>query len=66
MSMILSHSAMLARRCLPPIGAAASMSAQGAALTGLGRYAEAQPLLTQSAALLSKDGGGSGVDRTLT
>src|ERR1700722_6150710 len=36
---------------------AVSMSAQGAALTGLGRYAEAEPLLRQSAAILSKDGG---------
>jgi tetratricopeptide (TPR) repeat protein len=44
---------------------AVSMSAQGAALTGLGRYAEAEPLLTKSASLLSKDGGAPPVFRTL-
>jgi tetratricopeptide (TPR) repeat protein len=44
---------------------AVAMSAQGAALTGLGRYAEAEPLLTKSAALLSKDGGAPPVFRTL-
>jgi tetratricopeptide (TPR) repeat protein len=44
---------------------AVSMSAQGAALTGLGRYAEAEPLLTQSAAILSKDGGAPPVFKTL-
>jgi tetratricopeptide (TPR) repeat protein len=32
-------------------------SVEGAALTGLGRYAEAQPLLTRSLGILSKDGG---------
>jgi tetratricopeptide (TPR) repeat protein len=35
---------------------AAAMSAQGAALTGLGRYTEAEPMLTRSGAILSKDG----------
>jgi serine/threonine-protein kinase len=45
--------------------AAVAMSAQGAALTGLGRYAEAQPLLTKSAAILSKDGGAPPAFRTL-
>jgi tetratricopeptide (TPR) repeat protein len=45
---------------------AVSMSAQGAALSGLGRYAEAEPLLTKSAALLSKDGGAPPVFRTLS
>jgi len=44
---------------------AVAMSAQGAALTGLGRYAEAEPLLTQSGAILSKDGGAPLVFRTL-
>jgi tetratricopeptide (TPR) repeat protein len=44
---------------------AVAMSAQGAALTGLGRYAEAEPLLTQSEAILSKDGGAPPVFRTL-
>jgi tetratricopeptide (TPR) repeat protein len=44
---------------------AAAMSAQGAALTGLGRYAEAEPLLVRSAAILSKDGGTPRVFRTL-
>jgi tetratricopeptide (TPR) repeat protein len=44
---------------------AVSMSAQGAALAGLGRYAEAEPLLTQSAAILSKDGGAPPVFKTL-
>jgi len=44
---------------------AVAMSAQGAALTGLGRYAEAEPLLTQSAAILGKDGGAPPVFRTL-
>jgi tetratricopeptide (TPR) repeat protein len=44
---------------------AAAMSAQGAALTGLGRYAEAEPLLTRSEAILSKDGGAPPVFRTL-
>jgi tetratricopeptide (TPR) repeat protein len=42
-----------------------AISAQGAALSGLGRYAEAEPLLTRSAALLSKDGGAPPVFRTL-
>jgi tetratricopeptide (TPR) repeat protein len=32
-------------------------SAEGAALAGLGRYAEAEPLLVQSLGILSKDGG---------
>ena len=32
-------------------------SVEGAALTGLGRYGEAQPLLTRSLGILSKDGG---------
>jgi len=44
---------------------AVAMSAQGAALTGLGRYAEAEPLLTRSEAILSKDGGAPPVFRTL-
>jgi hypothetical protein len=44
---------------------AVSMSAEGAALAGLGRYAEAGPLLTQSAAILSKDGGAPPVFKTL-
>ncbi len=44
---------------------AVAMSAQGAALTGLGRYAEAEPLLTQSKAILGKDGGAPPVFRTL-
>jgi tetratricopeptide (TPR) repeat protein len=44
---------------------AVAMSAQGAALTGLGRYAEAEPLLTQSATILAKDGGAPPVFRTL-
>jgi tetratricopeptide (TPR) repeat protein len=45
---------------------AAAMSAQGAALTGLGRYTEAEPLLTQSEAILSnRDGGAPPVFRTL-
>jgi tetratricopeptide (TPR) repeat protein len=44
---------------------AAAMSAQGAALTGLGQYAEAEPLLAQSEAILSKDGGTPRVFRTL-
>jgi tetratricopeptide (TPR) repeat protein len=44
---------------------AVAMSAQGAALTGLGRYAEAEPLLTKSEAILSKDGGAPPVFRTL-
>jgi tetratricopeptide (TPR) repeat protein len=44
---------------------AVSMSAEGAALTGLGRYAEAQPLLNKSAAILSKDGGAPAVFKTL-
>jgi tetratricopeptide (TPR) repeat protein len=44
---------------------AIAMSAQGAALTGLGRYAEAAPLLAQSEAILSKDGGAPPVFRTL-
>jgi tetratricopeptide (TPR) repeat protein len=44
---------------------AVAMSAQGAALTGLGRFAEAEPLLTQSAAILRKDGGAPPVFRTL-
>jgi tetratricopeptide (TPR) repeat protein len=45
---------------------AAAMSAQGAALTGLGRYPEAEPLLTQSEAILSnKEGGAPPVFRTL-
>jgi hypothetical protein len=45
---------------------AAAMSAQGAALTGLGRYTEAEPLLTRSEAILSnKDGGAPPVFRTL-
>jgi tetratricopeptide (TPR) repeat protein len=44
---------------------AVAMSAQGAALTGLGRYAEAEPLLNQSAAILGKDGGAPPVFRTL-
>ena len=44
---------------------AAAMSAQGAALTGLGRIAEAEPLLTKSDAILRKDGGAPPVFRTL-
>jgi tetratricopeptide (TPR) repeat protein len=45
---------------------AAAMSAQGAALVGLGRYTEAEPLLTRSEAILSsKDGGAPPVFRTL-
>jgi tetratricopeptide (TPR) repeat protein len=44
---------------------AVAMSAQGAALTGLGRYAEAEPLLNQSEAILDKDGGAPPVFRTL-
>jgi len=44
---------------------AVAMSAQGAALAGLGRYAEAEPLLTRSEAILSKDGGAPPVFRTL-
>lgn len=44
---------------------AVAMSAQGAALTGLGRYAEAEPLLTGSEAILSKDRGAPPVFRTL-
>jgi tetratricopeptide (TPR) repeat protein len=44
---------------------AVSMSVQGAALTGLGRLTEAQPLLTKSAAILSKDGGAPPVFKTL-
>jgi tetratricopeptide (TPR) repeat protein len=44
---------------------AISMNAQGAALTGLGRYSEAEPLLTQSEAILRKDGGAPPVFRTL-
>jgi tetratricopeptide (TPR) repeat protein len=45
---------------------AAAMSAQGAALTGLGRYSEAQPLLTRSETILSnKEGGAPPVFRTL-
>jgi tetratricopeptide (TPR) repeat protein len=44
---------------------AAAMSAQGAALTGLGRIAEAEPLLTKSEAILSKDGGAPPVFRKL-
>ncbi len=35
---------------------AAAMSAEGGALTGLGRYGEAEPLLTRSETILSKDG----------
>jgi tetratricopeptide (TPR) repeat protein len=52
---------------LPPTHwrVAVAMSAQGAALAGLGRYAEAQPLLTRSGAILSKDGGAPPVFRTL-
>jgi tetratricopeptide (TPR) repeat protein len=45
---------------------AAAMSAQGAALTGLGRYSEAAPLLGDSEAVLSnKEGGAPPVFRTL-
>lgn len=44
---------------------AASMSVQGAALTGLGRCDEAEPLLTQSNAILSKDRGAPLVFLTL-
>jgi tetratricopeptide (TPR) repeat protein len=44
---------------------AAAMSAQGAAFTGLSRYAEAEQALTRSAAILSKDGGAPPVFRTL-
>jgi tetratricopeptide (TPR) repeat protein len=44
---------------------AAAMSVQGAALTGLGRYVEAEPLLTRSDAILSKDAGTPPVFRTL-
>jgi serine/threonine-protein kinase len=44
---------------------AVAMSAQGAALTGLGRYAEAEPLLAKSEAILRKDGGAPPVFRTL-
>ena len=44
---------------------AVAMSEEGAALTGLGRYAEAAPLLTQTEAILSKDGGAPPVFRTL-
>ncbi len=45
---------------------AAAMSAQGAALTGLGRYREAEPLLTRSEAILSdKDSGAPPIFRTL-
>ena len=44
---------------------AAAMSAQGAALTGLGRYPEAEPLLARSEEILSKDGGAPPVFRTL-
>ena len=36
---------------------ALAQSAEGAALTGLGRYAEAEPLLQRGAAILSKDPG---------
>ena len=36
---------------------AVAESLEGAALAGLGRYAEAEPLLVQSVALLGKDGG---------
>ncbi len=42
---------------------AVAMSAQGAALTGLGRYAEAEPLLMKSEAILRKDGGAPPVFR---
>jgi tetratricopeptide (TPR) repeat protein len=44
---------------------AIAMSAQGAALTGLGRFVEAEPLLTKSEAILSKDGGAPPVFRSL-
>jgi tetratricopeptide (TPR) repeat protein len=36
---------------------AVAESAEGAALTGLGRYSEAEPLLTHSVSILSKDAG---------
>jgi hypothetical protein len=44
---------------------AASESAEGAALTGLGRYPEAETLLTHSYAVLSKDSGAPPSFRTL-
>jgi tetratricopeptide (TPR) repeat protein len=44
---------------------AAAESAEGAALTGLGRYQEAEPLLTHSYAILSKDSGAPPSFRTL-
>ena len=44
---------------------AAAQSAGGAALTGLGRYQEAEPLLTHSYAVLRKDSGAPPSFRTL-
>jgi tetratricopeptide (TPR) repeat protein len=45
---------------------AVAESAQGAALAGLGRYAEAEPLLVQSLKILGKDGGAPPGYRRLT
>jgi hypothetical protein len=45
---------------------AVAESAEGAALVGLGRYADAEPLLTHSYGILTKDSGALPMYRTLS